>query len=111
MEAELAAEVLDARFVRDLEKLAPFGPGNTAPRFLTRDMRLRGEVKKRGKDTMQGWMTDPTGRVTCEVIGFRCYEKWEASGLKQKPVDIVYRPALKNFNGIETIQLELEAWD
>ena len=110
LEAELLPSELDLRFVKDLEKLAPFGPGNPGPRFLSRNMRVRGEVKKRGKDTLQCWMTDESGSVTCEVVGFRCYEKWRSNEKKQSRFDIVYRPALKNFNGIETIQLELEAW-
>ena len=110
-EAEIAPQELNLRLVKDLDRLAPFGPGNPHPRFLTRKMQWRGDVKKRGKDTLQGWMTDESGKLTCEVIGFRCYEKWQrGTVVKNGPVDIVYRPALRNFNGIETLQLELESW-
>ena len=105
---ELIPKDITTQFVRDLEKLAPFGPGNPAPVFLSRGLRVRGEVRKRGQDTMQCWMTD--GAVTCEVVGFRCYEKWRANDPKQTSFEVAYRPALKNFNGIETIQLELESW-
>ena len=108
VEAELLPSELDVRLVKGLEKLGPFGPGNPSPRFLSRGMRVRGDVKKRGKDTMQCWMTDASESVTCEVVGFRCYERWMRD--KKNPADIIYRPALKNFNGIETIQLELESW-
>lgn len=110
VEAELAPGDLTLGFVKDLEKLAPFGPGNPEPLFSSRGLRVRGEVKKRGKDTMQCWMTDEAGKVTCEVVGFRCYEKWRASAPGQGPLEVSYRPALKNFNGIETIQLELFSW-
>ena len=110
VDAELTPSQLGLDLVKDLEKMAPFGPGNPGPLFLTRKMRVRGEVKKRGKDTLQCWMVDESERVTCEVVGFRHYEKWAQDTKKQSRFDILYRPALKNFNGIETLQLELQGW-
>ena len=101
---------LDSGIVQELEKLAPFGPGNARPLFMSRGMRLRGDVKKRGKDTLQCWMSDAEGKVTCEVIGFRAYERWQAQKQKKREYDIVYQPTLRNFNGITSITLELEGW-
>ena len=96
--------------VHDVEKLAPFGPGNPKPLFVSRGMRVRGDVKKKGKDTLQCWMTDTEGKVTCEVIGFRAYERWQAQARTQREFDIVYQPTMKNANGIGFITLELESW-
>ena len=110
IDEELRPGDLDARLVNDLEKLAPFGPGNPRPLFVSRGMRVRGDVKKRGKDTLQCWMTDTEGKVTCEVIGFRAYERWQAQARTQREFDIVYQPTMKNANGIGFITLELEAW-
>ena len=109
-DAELSPKELTMKFVKDMERMEPFGPGNPEPVFLSRGLRVKGEVRKRGKDTMQCWMTDEAGAVTCEVIGFRRYEKWRKNDPKQTSFEIVYRPALKNFNGIETMQLELQSW-
>ncbi len=111
VDAELLPDELTLKFVKDLERLAPFGPGNPAPLFLSRGLKLRGDVRKRGKDTLQCWMSNKEETVTCEVIGFRCYEEWRKSTLAQTYFEVAYRPALKNFNGIETIQLELESWN
>lgn len=110
IEGELAPGDLDTRLVTDLERLAPFGPGNPRPLFVSRGMRLRGDVKKRGKDTLQCWMTDARGKLTCEVIGFRSYERWQAETQKKREFDIVYQPTLRNSNGIASITLELESW-
>lgn len=110
VECEISPLDLDLRLVRDLEKLAPFGPGNPKPLFLSRGMRLRGDIKKRGKDTLQCWMSDAVGKVTCEVIGFRAYERWQAESKTKREFDIVYQPTLRNFNGIQSITLELETW-
>ncbi len=110
LDGELRPSDLAPAFVQDLEKLAPFGPGNARPLFVSRAMRVRGDVKKRGKDTLQCWMSDEEGKVTCEVIGFRSYERWQAQTQKKREFDIVYQPTLRNFNGITSITLELESW-
>ena len=110
VECEISPLDLDLRLVRDLEKLAPFGPGNPKPLFLSRGMKLRGNIKKRGKDTLQCWMSDAVGKVTCEVIGFRAYERWQAESKTKREFDIVYQPTIRNFNGITSITLELESW-
>ncbi len=108
IESELPLAELDLKFLKDLERLAPFGPGHQKPLFLSKGLRLKGEAKKRGKDTLQCWMTDKSGKTTCEVIGFRSYERWTSQ--KQEAYDIVHQPTLKDFNGIPSIQLELEDW-
>ena len=97
------------KFLRDLERIAPFGPGNKKPLFLSRGLRLKGETKKRGQDTLQCWMTEGKGKAVCEVVGFRAWGRWR--GVKtDQPVDLVHQPALKEFNGIPSVQLELEDW-
>ncbi len=90
--------------------MTPYGPGNPKPLFVSKQLKVRGEVKKRGKDTLQCWMTDAGGKSTFEVVGFRSYERWVSEGKEKSAVDIVYQPALKTFNGITSIQLELEDW-
>ncbi len=117
IDAEVEAGRIGTPFLKELGRLTPFGPGNPKPLFVSKKMKVRGEVKKRGKDTLQCWMTDDAGKGTFEVIGFRSYGRW-MSELDQesrrlpagRQVDIVYQPALKTFNGITSIQLKLEDW-
>lgn len=108
IEAELPPAAIDLRFLKELERLAPFGPGNRKPLFLSRGMRVKGDVRKRGKDTLQCWMTDGEGSLTCEAVGFRMYERWKESS--KRSLDVVYQPTLVQWNGIASIQLELEDW-
>jgi single-stranded-DNA-specific exonuclease len=110
VDADIQASELSGSLLKDLERLEPFGPGHAKPLFVTRQMRVRGDVKKRGKDTLQCWMTDADDKVTCEVIGFRSYERWLANDHQQKIFDIIYQPTLQNFNGIQTITLQMESW-
>lgn len=109
IENELNLNELDADFLRDLARLEPFGPGNLKPFFLSKGVRVKGEPRKRGKDTLCLWLTGADGRMTCEAVGFRMFGRWEAEQ-KTNRLDIVYRPALVEFRGIAHIQLELEDW-
>ncbi len=110
IEGEIAPAELDLRFLKDLERLAPFGPGHRRPVFLTRGMRLRGEPARKGKDTLHAWMSDSAGKTVCEVVGFRMFERWLKASPKKKNFDVVHQPALTERDGIASIQLELEDW-
>ena len=109
IDAEIPLGDINLTFLESLERLAPFGPGNRRPFFVSRNIRTKSVVKKRGKDTLQSWITDSEGKTTCEMIGFRKYDRWRQS--KNTGVfDIVYQPSLNDFNGITSLQLELEDW-
>ncbi len=110
VDADIQAADLNGPLLKELEQLEPFGPGHPKPLFMTKQLRVRGDVKKRGKDTLQCWMTDAQDKVTCEVIAFRAYDKWMESSRQQKWFDIIYQPTLKNMNGIQSITLQMELW-
>ena len=110
IDAEVETGHIGEPFLKELGRMMPFGPGNPKPLFVSKKLKVRGDVKKRGKDTLQCWMTDGVGKNTFEVIGFRSYSRWISQGKEKSAVDIVYQPALKTFNGITSIQLELEDW-
>lgn len=110
VDGEIALKELTVSFLRDLERLAPFGPGNEKPLFLSRGVKLKTAPKKRGRDTLQCWVTDAeTASVTCEGVAFRSYERWRNAPVL-KAMDVVHQPVLKHLNGIEFIQLEIEDW-
>ncbi|MBI2094646.1 MAG: single-stranded-DNA-specific exonuclease RecJ [Candidatus Omnitrophica bacterium] len=108
IDGELAPGEIDLKFLKDLERLAPFGPGNKKPLFLSKGLRMKGPPARRGKDTLVCWMTDENGQNTCEVVGFRAFGRW--NGSPQNRYDVVHRPSLREFDGIASIQLELEDW-
>ena len=109
IDAEIDPRDIGVPLLKDLERLAPFGPGNRKPLFLSRGLKPKGEPRKRGKDTLQCWMTDRAGRMTCEVVGFRSYARWAAQKA-QSEYSLVYQPSLRQNRGIPFIQLELEDW-
>ncbi len=107
---DIRLDEIDHKLIQDLDRLAPFGNGNEKPYFVARNCALKGEPNKRGRDTLQCWVTDNDRRKTCEVIGFRAYDRW-IQGAKKPTRDIVFWPALKEYNGIISIQLELVDWN
>jgi single-stranded-DNA-specific exonuclease len=109
IEAELRTADLTADFVKALERLEPFGPGNAKPVFLTKGLKLKASVQKRGRDTLSGWVTDADGKAACELVGFRCYERFSRETPKAA-WDFAYRPTLRTHAGIASIQLELIDW-
>lgn len=109
-EAEIALSDIDIKFLRDLERLAPFGPGNRKPVFLSRNLKFKGDPKKRGKDTLCGWVTDEAGSRTCEIVGFRAYDRWIESRAHARKFDLVYQPQLKEYQGIVSVELGMEDW-
>ena len=109
IDSEIPLAEIDPKFLQDLERLAPFGPGNRKPFFISKNIRLKSPVKKRGKDTLQCWIGDAEGRTTCEMVGFRKFDRWTRSQ-HTGSLDIVHQPSLRDFNGILSIQLELEDW-
>ena len=109
IDGEVPFRELDTDFLKGLDRLAPFGPGNRKPLFLSRNVRLKSQARKRGKDTLCLWMTDPEGSSTCEAVGFRMFSRWRSAAVGTH-FDIVHQPSLSEFQGIASIQLELEDW-
>ncbi|MBM3243270.1 MAG: single-stranded-DNA-specific exonuclease RecJ [Candidatus Omnitrophica bacterium] len=68
IDMELALSDLDDQSIGQLERLAPFGTGNTEPLFLTRNLKLKGEIKSLARETLKFYVTD--GKATQQVIGF-----------------------------------------
>lgn len=110
VDAAIDPRDLQVTFLKDLARMEPYGPGNNKPLFLTRGLKMRGEPKKMGKDTLRCWLSDVEGKATFEVIGFRAYTRWMETVKPGQAVDIVYQPSLKSFQGIVSIQLEMEDW-
>ncbi len=98
---------LSEAVLKDLEALSPFGPGNPKPMFLTRNVHVKGEARKLGRDTFRCWVTDSSGKTTCEAVGFNAFALWQTAN-RPTHLDLVHQPVFKDFQGIRSVQLELE---
>ncbi|MFA6216562.1 MAG: single-stranded-DNA-specific exonuclease RecJ [Candidatus Omnitrophota bacterium] len=105
IDMELSLSDLDEAFVRELERLEPFGMGNRQPLFFTGNLRLKGQPRVMGRDTLKFWVTD--GTVTYQAIGFGM-GSFKDGLLAAEYFDMVYSPVLNNWQGEESLVLEIK---
>jgi single-stranded-DNA-specific exonuclease len=103
VDMELSLSDLNEKTVLELEKLEPFGMGNSEPLFYTRGLKLKGEPKDLARETIKFWVTD--GENTHEVIGFGM------SSLKMNlkeadTLDLVYNARMDNWTDEPSVILE-----
>jgi len=108
IDLEITLEDLTPQFLRELERLEPFGVGNPKPVFLTRGLQVRviSPRKTRGFSRPAVWVTD--GKVTYEVVIS------ERSGIQidfepGARLDLVYTIGARRWEG--EVILVLEARD
>lgn len=110
IDAELhSLDNLDERFIKLLEKMAPFGPGNMSPNFLTRRAKvLHADILKEEHIKL----VLSKGNQMVEAIGFGLRPSWQSiSGTlieEKKEIDIVYTPIFNDWNGKRKINLRLK---
>ncbi|MBI4707039.1 MAG: single-stranded-DNA-specific exonuclease RecJ [Candidatus Omnitrophica bacterium] len=90
----------------ELERLEPFGMGNPAPVFFTRNLKIKGQPQTLSRETLKFWVTD--GNVTFQAIGFGMSNLRE-SFIAASDFDLVY--ALKLDTWLEEPSVILEVKD
>lgn len=103
IDMELSLADLSEELIQGLKILEPFGTGNPAPLFYTRNLKLKGEPQILARDTLKFWVTD--GQFTCQAIGFGM-GGFRESLVSADCLDLVYSPQLDSWNGEESILLE-----
>jgi len=103
IDMEIRLSDIDEVLVRQLENLEPFGTGNPEPMFYTRGLKLKGQPRLLGKDTLKFWITD--GIFTYQAIGFRMGSFLD-NLVDSASFDLVYSPRMDNWQGASSIILE-----
>ena len=87
--------------VRELDKLQPAGVGNRTIQVLVQNLRLAGPPRLLGKEQqhLKAMVTDGTRQVPALW--------WNHTSLPPEPFDLVCVPELNEFNGRETVQLNI----
>jgi single-stranded-DNA-specific exonuclease len=98
----LSLSDLSLDLVADLERLAPFGAGNPAPVFATRNLKLTGYAAiGRSGEHLQLSLEDELG-YTCQSIW------WQGAGypLPQAKFDLAYSVRTSTYRGQRDVQIE-----
>lgn len=115
IDTELSFEVLFEdvvdnlpKFFRVIKQMAPFGPGNLSPVFISRNVMDAGYARVLGESHLKCWVYQPAyPQLRIDAIGFGLGNKLSLlqSG---KPVDIVYSLEENEWNGKISLQINLK---
>ena len=86
---ELKLSEINNRFIKFLDYLEPFGPGNSKPVFATNNINQLSDIQLIGKERDTLKFTVHDGVTSFNVVGFRMIENYEKL-LSNKPVSIAY---------------------
>ena len=107
IEGECPLNLIDSRFLRFLHSLAPFGPGNRRPLFVSRAVKPVGMPRLVGDAANHLKCSFKQNGSTFDAIGFDMADHFEKLLLK-KPLDIAYVVEENEWQGNRTIQLQLK---
>ncbi len=110
IDSELLFSDITPSFRRDLNRFQPFGPGNTAPVFLTRGVSSHGDARLVGAELehlRMDLMQRQKPNTTLQAIAFQqpSHYEWVRSG---RPVDVCYTIVENHYRGIVSTQLRVK---
>lgn len=109
IDAELAFDkAADFAFLKELELLHPFGPGNPEPVFLSPPVTVRSVQTRNGGLNLTEFTHKETG-VTLRGKTWRAHASLPSS-MKGKTVRLAYTPHIDRYNGVASVELKLRAW-
>ncbi|MDR7543361.1 MAG: single-stranded-DNA-specific exonuclease RecJ [Armatimonadota bacterium] len=106
VDAEIGLSELTGALAVELERLAPFGVGNSAPVFLSRGLRAAGTRTVGGGAHLRLIVTD--GVRTADAIGFRLGDRVELLAFSQSRLDLAYRVELDRWREEPSVELVVE---
>jgi len=105
IEGEMDLNLIDGRFMDFLEKLAPFGPGNMTPKFITRHVIPVGNPRLVGNGDHLKFRAKK-GETSYDAIGFNMGNHYEKL-ITGKPINIAYVVEKNEWQGRTSIQLNI----
>ncbi len=109
VDARIKLSDVDEAFISDLERLRPYGNGNTEPTFLVEDLVID-KVKSVGQNGNHLRIFFREGTKRFEAIGFGLSELFRDLNLiggGMKKADVVVNVWKNNWNGVERYQLNI----
>ena len=106
IDAEIPLTLLTESFMKELDRLAPFGPRNPRPRFATPLLAIQDEPRTvgRGGQHLSFWLTD--GRTRRKAIGFGLADHLPAL-LEHRRCRVAFQPTLNAFNGRRSVEMRV----
>lgn len=104
IDMDVSLDMLTEDVIAEIESLAPFGEENPRPVFSSRNLTIKDGPRHIGRNGFKMWVTDNS--VTCEAVSFGRGEIQMPKARSE--VDLAYIPSINNWQGVQSIQLELK---
>jgi single-stranded-DNA-specific exonuclease len=108
VEAPLSAFTLQT--VQQIERLAPFGQGNSRPLLCATGATLAGSPKPLGSSGHHMSMMLSQHGITLRAVAFGSGDRAEELAAIDGPLDIVFRPIINSYRGRQSVELHLVDW-
>lgn len=105
LDADIPLSSWTVDLVRRVEDLEPFGEGNPAPLFCSRNLKLKGVPAVLSKETLKFFVTD--GSSLFSAVGFGMADRREAL-MQSSSVDLAYQISIDTWNKAPTVQLKIK---
>ena len=105
IDCEVALSDVTMDLVQSIQKMEPFGEGNSEPVFCTKNLIAKSSPMILGKETLKFWVTD--GKSTVSAVGFGMAKYKDLIKIGQ-PVDLAYQVIIDDWNKAPTVQLKLK---
>jgi len=106
LDAELKLSQVNLNLIKEINKLFPFGIGNPKPTFCSADLSLEDYPRILKEKHIKMELRDQT--ITMEAIGFGMAHFYDEIIENSKQIHVVYSPELNEWNGNQTIELNLK---
>ena len=109
IDLEMAMEDINIKTYRIIEQMAPFGPSNSRPIFMTKGVIDNGSGRLIGQDKnhLKLAITDTNNSKTLDGIGFGMSDYFSVIKDKQ-PFDVCFVLDLNEWNGTSNLQLRIK---
>ncbi|MFQ6673709.1 MAG: single-stranded-DNA-specific exonuclease RecJ [Fidelibacterota bacterium] len=105
IDGEMDLNVIDGQFMEFLKKLAPYGPGNMRPQFVSRRIQVSGTPRLVGNGDHLKFTARQLG-ARYDAIGFNLARDYEKL-ITGESIDIAYVVEENEWKGRKSIQLNL----
>ncbi|MFH1414176.1 MAG: single-stranded-DNA-specific exonuclease RecJ [Candidatus Omnitrophota bacterium] len=105
IDMEVSLSDLTEDIVAQLELLEPFGAGNPAPLFYTKNLKLKSLPQTLSRETLKFWVTD--GIVTYQAIGFGL-SSFKDSLMQAECFDLIFTPRIDSWRDESSLLLEIK---
>lgn len=104
IDMDIPLKTLSESVIAEIDSLSPFGSDNPKPVLASRKLIVKDGPRQIGKSGFKIWVTD--NHITCEAVSFG-KSNMEPPKLGSG-VDLAYTPSINNWQGVQSIQLELK---